>query len=262
MSEETPRLTRRQMREQGLLSAPADGPSVLDTTELRLRRPSRKELRELAEHATAQGRSVRDGDDYVGEPTQAMKAVPRAGVSRPGADPEPVQHERKSVFDRFEDPAAARWGSAGSESRQDTAVPSLKEPPSRAEMPDSRAEENSEDYATGSANPDTTAEGSLRDRFLAMTKRDDTDGVVEKSQGEEAVTPVAEKRTSVSEAKTPDEPSEEETVVEAPRRTWLNIIILVLIAALIGYLGGSWINVTFLSDPLPGVPADATYLLL
>lgn len=94
MSEETPRLTRRQMREQGLLSAPADGPSVLDTTELRLRRPSRKELRELAEHETAQGRSVRDGGDYVGEPTQAMKAVPRAGVSRSGADPEPVQHER------------------------------------------------------------------------------------------------------------------------------------------------------------------------
>ncbi|WP_341830467.1 hypothetical protein QEV59_05360 [Trueperella pyogenes] len=189
MSEETPRLTRRQMREQGLLSAPADGPSVLDTTELRLRRPSRKELRELAEHETAQGRSVRDGDDYVGEPTQAMKAVPRAGVSRSGADPEPVQHERKSVFDRFEDPATARRGSAGSESRQDTAIPSLKEPPSRAELSDSRAEENSEDDTTDSANPDTTAEGSLRDRFLAMTKRDDTDGVVEKARESKQLRP-------------------------------------------------------------------------
>ncbi|XCB30185.1 hypothetical protein RQN30_01710 [Arcanobacterium hippocoleae] len=44
---ETPRLTRRQLREMGkLVAKPEDAPALTDTQELRLRRPSRKELRE------------------------------------------------------------------------------------------------------------------------------------------------------------------------------------------------------------------------
>ena len=261
MSEDTPRLSRRQMREQGLLDAPAATPPVYDTTELRLRRPSRKELRELAERAAQE--QTRDESTDVGEPTQAMEAV--QVPAEPTEPAEPVHHERKSVFDRFEadEPdSGANKPADGSEAPATGGVTPVEarhvgagakpagEPAPVAESTPADGTDDDEDY-----------EDSLRDRFLAMTKRENEAGAQEAKQDDPKVAaPVA--------AKAETEPANEETAefdqdteVEAPRRTWLNFLILILIAALVGYLGGSWINVTFLSEPLTGVVNDLAPLL-
>lgn len=51
---ETPRLSRRELRELGKLQArPADAQSLTETSELKLRRPSRKELREAQKAESA-----------------------------------------------------------------------------------------------------------------------------------------------------------------------------------------------------------------
>ncbi|QOQ38619.1 hypothetical protein [Trueperella pecoris] len=236
MSEETPRLSRRQLREQGKLEAvPADGPSVLDTTELRLRRPSRKELRELeSRQLPAVSASSSEADDYIGQPTQAMDAIPAPAAVPPVAADEPIQHERKSVFDRFEDHDAK---SALADQNADQAV----DPDGAERVPAQDPVEEETDNGD-----DSMEEESLRDRFLAMTRREDKGSSVALVEG----TPAA------------GEDEVEETEYEAPRRTWLNVILLILIAGLVGYLGGSWINVTFLSDAVPGAHETITEFLL
>lgn len=247
MSEETPRLSRRQMREQGLLDAPTDTPPVYDTTELRLRRPSRKELRELAQHEAGEQvpKNVETGEsansEDVGEPTQAMEAVKA---------PEPVQHERKSVFDRFE----------AAEPEEEPAAEVAK--PAAPVQAAAEAEQAEPEVDLDDDEP----EDSLRDRFLAMTSRGEEAGdAAEPAHATAPVpAPVAEKTPApkpAAEVDVADDPAPD-TEVEAPRRTWLNFIILVLIAAIVGYLGGSWINMTFLSEPMPGVVNDFSALLL
>ncbi|QOR46936.1 hypothetical protein INS90_06500 [Trueperella pecoris] len=264
MSEETPRLSRRQLREQGKLeAAPADGPSVLDTTELRLRRPSRKELRELAareesRQMPAVSASSSEGDDYIGQPTQAMHAISVPADVPPVAADEPIQHERKSVFDRFEDHEAE---SALADQNADQAVDSDEAERVPAQDPIEEEPDNGDD---------SMEEKSLRDRFLAMTRREDKGSSVPLVEGTPAssVEDVREPRDVP--ATTPDvmatpaagEDEVEETEYEAPRRTWLNVILLILIAGLVGYLGGSWINVTFLSESLPGAHETITEFLL
>ncbi len=263
MSEDTPRLSRRQMREQGLLDAPAATPPVYDTTELRLRRPSRKELRELAERAAQE--QTRDESTDVGEPTQAMEAV--QVPAEPTEPVEPVHHERKSVFDRFEadEPevgahkpadaaeAPAPGGVTPAEAgRGGTDAKPADEPAPVVEPAPADGADDDEDY-----------EDSLRDRFLAMTKRETEAGAEETKQDEPKVAaPVATKAQAEPANQEETAESTPDTEVEAPRRTWLNFIILILIAALVGYLGGSWINVTFLSEPLTGVVNDLAPLLL
>lgn len=266
MSEETPRLSRRQMREQGLLDEPTDTPPVYDTTELRLRRPSRKELRELAQREAAEQapESAEAADSVdpedVGEPTQAMEAVKA---------PEPVQHERKSVFDRFEadEPAEDK-----PEEEPAAEVTKPAEPVPAAEPePAGEAEQ-----AEPEVDLDDEPEDSLRDRFLAMTSRGEETGEAAGEAADEPAHATAPVPAPVAEKTPAPKPADEtkpaadvvaddpapDTEVEAPRRTWLNFIILVLIAAIVGYLGGSWINMTFLSEPMPGVVNDFSALLL
>lgn len=72
---ETPRLSRRELRELGKLqSRPADAESITETTELRLSRPSRKELRELERSQAAEREAVAERHRRVEEERAAREA--------------------------------------------------------------------------------------------------------------------------------------------------------------------------------------------
>ncbi len=300
---ESPRLSRRELRELGKLeSLPDSAPSITDTAELRLRRPSRKELREAAERERAemearqeaQARDDAEADesddtlaeepvapsegtesegaepsdavgtfddsqdaDDDGESTQAMDALPADGAfsadepaDEPAdedvAEPEetPDTHERKSVFERFEDDQEVE-----------------------AELGEGVVAPEHNDLETAEE-IDGDEDVPLRDRFIAMTKKDEpTDEVSAETQA--MVTPSAEVTVdesdsqAVAEGNEPiDDDDHDDVGIEAPRRTWLNILIVILIGVLLGYLGGSWINQNYLSAPAPFVPVEIANLLL
>lgn len=96
---EEPRLTRRQMREQGLLKAlPSDAHTISpvqrlsETQEIHLDRPSRRDMRKLREareaSAEAGSAALNTGNDAHGLSGDAGSAAPQARVS---------------VFERFEE---------------------------------------------------------------------------------------------------------------------------------------------------------------
>lgn len=93
---ETPRLTRKQLREMGKLAArPEDAPALTDTQELRLRRPSRKELREAE-------RSERERNELLAAKGAAEGFAWQRGEHPQSAGKNESVPTRKSVFDRFE----------------------------------------------------------------------------------------------------------------------------------------------------------------
>ncbi len=114
MSEETPRLSRREMRERGLLKPVTTGTSPIEelsqTQELNLRRLSRKELRERSTAsneavaaelaAAASSASPVTPDEPVIAPGQAEPKIgsARESVVSPGSSDNGA---RRSVFDRF-----------------------------------------------------------------------------------------------------------------------------------------------------------------
>ena len=299
---ETPRLSRRELRELGKLDAlPADDTALTETAEMRLRRPSRKELREAAERERAEmearqsaetiddaedvpaedaptgdvpaedvpvdetpadepvadglvaDESVTDeapadesGEDDGGEATQAMDAI-AADHDEPGSDvvvdtPENAAEaqQRKSVFDRFEDDSHA------------DAAPAQPE----------HADEETVDEIDGDEDL------PLRDRFLAMTSKDEHKEPEDAADAPTPATPVSTDESdsvAVAEGNDPavvDDYDDDGVEVESPNRRWLIPLLVIVLGLLVGYLAGSWINKNYLSESVPYVATTITNLLL
>ena len=112
---ETPRLTRKQLREMGKLTArPEDAPALTDTQELRLRRPSRKELREAE-------RAERERNELLAAKGAAESLAQQRGEHLQSADENESVPTRKSVFDRFEPEIPAADSRGTFTPRQDAA---------------------------------------------------------------------------------------------------------------------------------------------
>lgn len=328
---ETPRLSRRELRELGKLQArPADSESTTDTTELHLRRPSRKEMRELEKAQTGTFEAIKvDADDVtpVNEAPEETVAVPlqndvlsaMSGVdeeSEPSAPKQvpavvatPVDEDtqtgepaeeaeveasdiavaeeekpkRTSVFHRFK----SRHDDKAAEDTTSAEV--AEEPAEVSEEPASAvvdAPAADDDKSVSASSDDESADDEnasdrMRSRLLEMTKRH---GVSDASPE----TPAAVNRTSVIDpaAKeeefelapsaataaigTVDEPVAQSAPVEdvdddevpSGRRTFLNYLLLLIIASLIGLLIGLWINATFLADRGSMSNADAVFSVL
>lgn len=299
---ETPRLSRRELRELGKLDAlPADDTALTETAEMRLRRPSRKELREAAERERAEmearqsaetiddaedvpaedaptgdvpaedvpvdetpaeepvadepvaDESVTDeapadesGEDDGGEATQAMDAI-AADHDEPGSDvvvdtPENAAEaqQRKSVFDRFEDDSHA------------DAAPAQPE----------HADEETVDEIDGDEDL------PLRDRFLAMTSKDEHKEPEDAADAPTPATPVSTDESdsvAVAESNDPavvDDYDDDGVEVESPNRRWLIPLLVIVLGLLVGYLAGSWLNKNYLSESVPYVATTITNLLL
>lgn len=111
---ETPRLTRKQLREMGKLEVkPDDAPALTDTQELRLRRPSRKEMREAerAEHERNEMLAVREAREDATQQHGENIAAAGSGEAAPA---------RKSVFDRFEPDVVSSSAAANNPPAQET----------------------------------------------------------------------------------------------------------------------------------------------
>lgn len=294
---ETPRLSRRELRELGKLDAlPADDTALTETAEMRLRRPSRKELREAAERERAEmearqsAETIDDaedvpaedaptgdvpaedvpvdetpadepvaddpvtdeapadesGEDDGGEATQAMDAI-AADHDEPGSDvvvdtPENAAEaqQRKSVFDRFED-----------DSHVDVA-------PAQPE----HADEETVDEIDGDEDL------PLRDRFLAMTSKDEHKEPEDAADAPTPATPVSTDESdsvAVAEGNDPavvDDYDDDGVEVESPNRRWLIPLLVIVLGLLVGYLAGSWLNKNYLSESVPYVATTITNLLL
>lgn len=294
---ETPRLSRRELRELGKLDAlPADDTALTETAEMRLRRPSRKELREAAERERAEmearqsAETIDDaedvpaedaptgdvqaedvpvdetpadepvaddpvtdeapadesGEDDGGEATQAMDAI-AADHDEPGSDvvvdtPENAAEaqQRKSVFDRFEDDSHAGDAAAQPEHADEETVDEI---------------DGDEDLP-------------LRDRFLAMTSKDEHKEPEDASDAPTPATPVStDESDSVAVAEgndlaVVDDYDDDGVEVESPNRRWLIPLLVIVLGLLVGYLAGSWINKNYLSESVPYVATTITNLLL
>lgn len=321
---DTPRLTRKQLRELGKLEVKSpDAPSLTDTQELRLRRPSRKELRE-AEKLRAAARAVAEA---------------------------PEKLERKSVFSRFQSEdgeVKTPENTANGESPVITAEEPIVVQPAAAEKLSEKSEsaptaekeldkEVAADVdaaadvdidldaalaagADADANADNEAPRSLRERLVMRTRRDKIKAsespaaaeisaeeaevaIPEVPSGEEAgdsavtaqeensadenleaaaiedsaagekvevaeLVEVAEPAETVEPAKKVDtkaaaaaeekaaeiksEKSEKEKKANSggersSRRAWFMLFVLIAIGIIVGYLGGSLINLFFFS---------------
>lgn len=337
---ETPRLSRRELRELGKLQArPADSESTTDTTELHLRRPSRKEMRELEKAQTGTFAAIKvdadevtpvnEADDVkpVNEAPEETVAVPlqndvlsaMSGVGEeaepsapkqvPAVVATPVDEEtqtgepaeeaeveagdvavvdeekpkRTSVFHRFksrhddkaaEDTTSAEVSEEPAEVSEEPAAAVVDAPAADEESVSASSDDESAD--------DENASDRMRSRLLEMTKRH---GVSDASPE----SPAAVNRTSVIDpaAKeeefelapsaataaigTVDEPVaqsapaedvDEDDEVPSGRRTFLNYLLLLIIASLIGLLIGLWINATFLADRGSISNAEAVFSVL
>lgn len=328
---ETPRLSRRELRELGKLQArPADSESTTDTTELHLRRPSRKEMRELEKAQTGTFAAIKvDADDVkpVNEAPEETVAVPlqndvlsaMSGVGEeaepsapkqvPAVVATPVDEEtqtgepaeeaeveagdvavvdeekpkRTSVFHRFksrhddkaaEDTTSAEVSEEPAEVSEEPAAVVVDAPAADEESVSASSDDESAD--------DENASDRMRSRLLEMTKRH---GVSDASPE----TPAAVNRTSVigpaakeeefelapsaatAAIGTVDEPVaqsapvedvDEDDEVPSGRRTFLNYLLLLIIASLIGLLIGLWINATFLADRGSMSNAEAVFSVL
>lgn len=299
---ETPRLSRRELRELGKLDAlPADDTALTETAEMRLRRPSRRELREAAERERAEmearqsaetiddaedvpaedaptgdvpaedvpvdetpaeepvaddpvaDESVTDeapadesGEDDGGEATQAMDAI-AADDDEPGSDvvvdtPENLAEaqQRKSVFDRFEDDSHVVVAPAQPEHADEETVDEI---------------DGDEDLP-------------LRDRFLAMTSKDEHKEPEDAADAPTPATPVSTDESdsvAVAEGNDPavvDDYDDDGVEVESPNRRWLIPLLVIVLGLLVGYLAGSWLNKNYLSESVPYVATTITNLLL
>ncbi len=254
---DTPRMSRRQMREQGKLAVrPADGIDVSETTELRLRRPSRKELREARKGETGMLPAVSDAEEKNSQP------------------------ERLSVFDRFEVAKQDEAESTTKVVRDETVEPEEKPEVSLEEVAPEDLESDTDDSI------DDSYETTMRERLLSMTRRKHTEENQEVANGDISRTSVMpegadldddelsqlvapekvddeslEKNSSdlVSDSDEAMSYYEDDDDSVSPRRTILNYILLILIATLVGILVGLVINSVFFSAS-PAFEQEATLL--
>ncbi|MFP7697257.1 hypothetical protein [Trueperella sp. LYQ143] len=230
-------------------------------------------------------------------PASDVSTLPESAMaSEQGATAEAAAPERKSVFDLFADQDSNESGDGDASDSgelddkeamlsaplpsEDNDVAEAEDNPSAAAEAHAVADSGESHDATEKSEPHSDDDLSedeedtdedeipLRERFLAMTSKEDRSGVRESDGAAEAASPAtasSDVDTAKSEASAEEEASlsatakadtetianavdaDEESEVEAPWRMWLNWLIAVLIAALIGYLGGSWINANILS---------------
>ena len=191
---ETPRLSRRELREQGLLDVATDRQVPTDTSELRLRRPSRKELREAELKATG-AMSVEEIAAVEPEAPAAVEPEVVAEVVAEGA-PE----EAPEVVGDVED-----------------AVDFVNEPEPAAEvvgdLEEAVTEVPAEDVAEGAVADEPVAEGAAVEEAAEAAVVDEEPAPTEAAAPIEEEIPaeesVAEEEAPAEEAVAPAEESEE-----------------------------------------------------
>ncbi|MDP9805658.1 hypothetical protein J2S70_000240 [Trueperella bonasi] len=285
---ETPRLSRRELRELGKLEAlPADEVTLTETAELRLRRPSRKELREAAEREKLENNvseTAQESSDEITPAAEVQDAVEqtdqqsetdvtqeepsdlstsKANESADGDESSPESQQRKSVFERFEEYTDGAQIQSG-----DHAVVASREHAQIESADDQEIDEDS----------------PLRERFLAMTRKDGQgsggqSGAAGATNEVEIAEPVsaepsdaepgdAEPFADTAPSTAASENTEDETLddyedieVESPKRQWLVPVLVIVLGLLVGYLAGSWITKNYLSDSEPPQASETTMLL-
>lgn len=335
MSEE-PRLSRRQLREMGEL-APRDAsvPSLTETEELRLRRPSRRELRE-AERANAEAEerirstfeSVSANDisevpvaslsgnseepaafgeffgDFAAEEEAESSAHDQRSETIPSPDMQPSL-ERKSLFERFGDDEEEKPEA----SLHDRLVERTSEDFSSAAEDDTASAEagGEEVHELPAAEGDAVVEDNAQEptakdeecvceispeKSSDMCAEQEPDGdacdsadsksddeSIESGAGAEAeldrhdselVTAEPQEETRDPESETvatekSEDQSEAVVVVDTKRDSggfgWLVLLILIVIGAMIGYLGGMWFATVWLAAPSMGIESIVTTVL-
>lgn len=258
MSEDQPRLSRREMRERGLLK-PADAETADElrekltyTQELRLGRISRRQLREQAESESAltaasslsatSSVSATSGDEApvvpavesVGSSAESAAEAPAEqllNLPSPETAPSDVNNGRRSVFERFDSAPLLDDGIRP--------VPSAPTP------------------GVAAVNDDASSEATLEERLLARVQQDTAEsqwpnGNPPSQDGQSPIRqesiPAAPTRTPVMEkAETID--IEEEVSDEKPRgflMIFVGILLGLALGVLIGVLARNFI---LSSDP-------------
>ncbi|MBM7825239.1 cell pole-organizing protein PopZ [Arcanobacterium pluranimalium] len=188
---ETPRLSRKELRELGKLTArESDSPSLSETAELRLRRPSRKELREAERsNATAEQtimkefaarsagvKSAESSDEaVVKSPTSHAKAktddarseTDKNQAKSPVPSPSPVQRVSIAQHEALSEKSASSALSAESASRVANSVADEPKKVSTSDQPIRTSVFNRFDNDDEPKQP-----RSLRERLLERTRRD------------------------------------------------------------------------------------------
>ena len=313
---DTPRLTRKQLRELGKLEVKSpDAPSLTDTQELRLRRPSRKELRE-AEKLRATAQAAAEAPEKLERKSVFSRFQSEDGeVETPantanGESPvitaeEPVVVQPATAEEFTEKPAntatsakeldkeAAADAAADADidldaalvADTDNAAPhSLRErlvmrtrrdkikaseSPATEEISAEEAEaaipevqsEKAADDSAGTAQKENSAEENLEAAAIedsAVGEKVAAAELVEVAEPAEAVEPA--KKVDTKAAAAADEKSAEITFEKSDkekkansggerssRRAWFMLFVLIAIGIIVGYLGGSLINLFFFS---------------
>lgn len=207
---DAPRMSRRQLREQGKLSVrPADGVDISETTELRLRRPSRKELREARKAETGMIPAVT-------EPVAEDEGVVQSQKSS--------QPERLSVFERFEEENALEPALDVAEDNPEAAtgenpVPNEAVEQDSEQEPDSPGSQLSEedDAHSEESHEEATQDSSSHEKSdVAESASVDSDGEDEgdeNDEDEDDESPVAmrERLLSMTRRQSLEEPKQENT---------------------------------------------------
>lgn len=167
---EAPRLTRKQLREMGKLEAkPSDAPALTDTQELRLRRPSRKEMREAE-------RAERERNELLALQGAAEEAARERGEELPVLESDSVP-TRKSVFERFKADTVdfAEFDDVNNlthDSRVDSDSLAVSDMNLSVSMENENQQENADlDVDSKQENAFELAQGSLREQLFARMRR-------------------------------------------------------------------------------------------
>ncbi|MFY9263581.1 MAG: hypothetical protein GX483_08115 [Actinomycetaceae bacterium] len=227
---ETPRLSRRELRELGKLQArPADAESLTETSELTLRRPSRKELREARERALAE---QAQSSPSLGEDVAALQqdeSESGSASEAPAVDAGSVDTGQVAVS--LDAPEEKTESPADDQPTGEAVQPDAPEPPVATErltrrsvfdrfksapspdVAEAPADEGGvaqvedeleatvlDQESVASAEPEPAEVESMRQRLLAMTRRGRDEAVHSK--------------TDIPPAVVDEEPAEDEPAVE------------------------------------------------
>ncbi|QRV01549.1 hypothetical protein JTE88_05410 [Arcanobacterium phocisimile] len=220
MSDEK-RLSRRQLKKMGKLGVrPADGIDISETTELHLRRPSRKELREarkaetgtlaavsaeISEHETAESALATSADEQRTESVKPERTsvFSRFKVTKPEesqVSAEDVVEEQTGVEENVQESTSGDTvadnveETSGTIEKHDALIGYAQEQGSSVETQEEREHTNDEQAVepdeceeSGAANSeaDDTMDTPMRDRLLSLTRRQSVDDETNVEQSSE-----------------------------------------------------------------------------
>lgn len=257
MTSENPRLSRKELRELGKLSArPVNAPSLTDTQELRLRRPSRKELREAEQKEKLQNLELARKAEQEEEKSESIsESVTELNNSENTQLP-----QRTSVFDRFtqvtdeSDISLARV-TADSEADADDDAPSLRDQLFARMQKDAVSAADNQVVSDGAKEKAPAKEETSEKETTSAVESSYTKDVLVAEQSD------SEPEKQIIEDQVQDQEVEVETE-EVPKRTWFIFLISVIIVAIAGYLFGSWIYSTFFAAGSAVTPEQLINTLL